>query len=131
MDKGTLRVLYAHAVKLADEAGMKAASECEPQMISIKGADTDINKHYEPFPICGFAWVNFKPATTRFAHWLKKMDLASKAYEGGLNLWVSKFGQSYDKKMAYARAYADVIQTEIVLSGIEPSLSVYGAGRLD
>ncbi len=123
MDKGTLRVLYAHAVKLADEAGMKAAEECEEQMLSLAG--------YEAFPICGFAWVNFKPATSHFAHWLKKMDLARKAYEGGLNLWVSKFGQSHDKKLAYAHAYAKVITTELVLTDVVPGLSVYGASRLD
>ncbi len=123
MDKKKLEALYARAVKLADEAGMKAANECEEQMLSLAG--------YQPFPVCGFAWVNFKPATTRFAHWLKKQGLADKAYEGGLNLWVSKFGQSHDKKLAYAHAYAKTIQTEIVLGGLEPSLSVYGAGRLD
>lgn len=124
MDKGTLRVLYKDAVKLADEAGMIAASECNVQMLQISG--------YDPFPACGFAHVNFKPATTRFARWLKKMGFAHKShYEGGLNLSVSKFGQSYDKKLAYARAYADVIQHEIVLSGVEPSLRVYATGALD
>ncbi len=123
MDKKKLEALYARAVKLADEAGMKAANECEEQMLSLAG--------YQPFPICGFAWVNFKPASTRFVRWLKKQGMADKAHEGGANLWVSKFGQSHDKKLAYARAFADVIETEVVLAGLEPSLSVYGAGRLD
>ncbi|KKL91601.1 hypothetical protein LCGC14_1893010 [marine sediment metagenome] len=123
MDKGTLRVLYAHAIKMADEAGMKAAHECNEQMLKLKG--------YEPFPICGFAWVSFKPATSHFAHWLKKMGLADKAYEGGLKLRVSKFGQSHDKKLAYARAYTDVIQRELVLNNVVPGLSVYAASRLD
>jgi len=114
---------YTDAVHKADAAGMKAAEECEEQMLSLVG--------YEPFPICGFAWVNFKPATIRFVRFLKKEGIVNKAYEGGCNLWVSKFGQGYDKKLAYARAFADTIEQEVVLSGLEPSLSVYAAGRLD
>ncbi len=115
--------VYAKVLLLADEAGMQAAHECEEQMLSLVG--------YKPFPVCGFAWVNFKPATLSFTRWLKKRGHADKAYEGGLNLWVSKFGQSHDKKLAYARAYADVIQTELVLSGAVPGLTVYAGSRLD
>lgn len=116
---------FTNAVHEADAAGEEAASKCTQQMLTIKGYE------HEPFPICGFAWVNFKPATTRFVRFLKKEGLVNKAYEGGANLWVSKYGQSYDKKLAYARAFADSIQQTIVLSGLEPSLSVHGAGRLD
>ncbi len=114
---------FTEAIHEADAAGDAAAAKCNPQMLKLKG--------YEPFPICGFAWVNFRPATTRFVRFLKKEGLVNKAYEGGANLWVSKFGQSYDKKLAYARAFADSIQQTIVLSGLEPALKVYGSGRLD
>ncbi len=116
---------FTNAVHEADAAGEEAAAKCNPQMLVVKGYE------HEPFPICGFAWVNFKPATTRFVRFLKKEGLAHKAYEGGANLWVSKFGQSYDKKLAYARAFADSIQQTIVLSGLEPALKVSGSGRLD
>ncbi len=116
---------FTQAVHNADIAGVAAAAKCTEQMLTIKGYE------HEPFPICGFAWVNFRPATTRFVRFMKKEGLVQKAYEGGANLWVSKFGQSYDKKLAYARAFADVIQTEVVLSGLEPALKVYGSGRLD
>ncbi len=116
--------VYAKVLLLADEAGMKAAHECEEQMLSLVG--------YDPFPACGFAWVQFKPATLPFTRWLKKRGHARKSYaETGLTMSVSKFGQSHSKKLAYARAYADVIQTELVLSNIEPSLNVYAAGKLD
>lgn len=116
---------FSQALHEADIAGTAAAAKCNVQMLTIKGYESD------PFPICGFAWVNFKPATTRFVRFMKKNGLVSKAYEGGANLWVSKFGQSYDKKLAYARAFADSIQQTVVLSGLEPSLKVYGSGRLD
>lgn len=123
VNKDLLTHVYAKVLKMADEAGMKAANECNEQMLQIQG--------YEPFPVCGFAWVNFKPATSHFTRWLKKRGHADKAYGGGLNLWVSKFGQSHDKKLAYARAYADVIQRELVLKGVVPGLTVYAGSRLD
>ncbi len=125
MNKKELVSAFKSAVHKADVAGMKAAEKCTLQMLLVKGYEND------PFPICGFAWVNFKPATTRFVRFMKKEGLVNKAYEGGANLWVSKFGQSYDKKLAYAHAYANTIQNEIVLSGLDPSLNVYGSGRLD
>jgi hypothetical protein len=116
--------VYAKALVLADKAGMKAADECSVTMLTIRG--------YDPFPVCGFAWVHFKPATTPFVCWLKQRGHARKAHAvGGALMGVSKFGQSYDKKLAYARAYADVIQQEMVLSGVEPTLNVYAAGKLD
>ncbi len=117
--------VYAKIIEMADEAGMKAASGCKVTGMRIAGYD-------EVYPICGFAWVRFKPATTPFVRWLKKREIARKSYaESGAIMSVSKFGQSYDKKLAYARAYADVIQQEVVLSGLEPSMSVYAAGKLD
>ncbi len=121
----THEFIWKNAYILADKAGMKAANECDVQMIEIAGHS------YKPFPICGFAWVNFKPATTRFVRWLKKQGIADKAYQGGANMWVSKFGQSYDRKLAYAHAFAKIIQEELVETGHEPALKVYGAGRLD
>ena len=116
---------FTQALHEADIAGVAAASKCDIQMIEIVGHS------YKPFAICGFAWVTFKPATTRFVRFLKKEGLVRKAYEGGASMWVSKFGQSYDKKLAYAHAYAASIQKTIVLSGLEPTLNVYGTGRLD
>ncbi len=124
MAANVLSHVYVQVLRMADEAGMKAAHECEEQMLSLVG--------YQPFPACGFAWVSFKPATLPFTRWLKKRGHARKAYaETGLIMSVSKFGQSHSKKLAYARAYADVIETELVLSGVEPTLTVYGAGKLD
>jgi len=77
----------------AQAAGEKAAFEC-----SSHGC-------------CGFAWVNIKPGTSKFARFLKENGIARKdSYFGGVSVWVSVGGQSIDKKEAYAGAYADVLQ---------------------
>ena len=116
---------FTQALHEADIAGVAAGIKCTPQIIVVEGYES------EPFAICGFAWVTFKPATTRFVRFLKKEGIARKAYAGGATMWVEKYGQSYDRKLAYAQAFAASIQQTIVLSGLEPTLNVYGAGRLD
>ena len=121
----THEFIWKNAYLLADKAGMTAASKCDVQMIVVTGYE------YDPFPICGFAWVNFKPATTRFVRFMKKEGIVSKSYTGGATMWIDKYGQSYDKKLAYAHAFAASIRQTIVLSGLEPTLNVYGTGRLD
>ena len=63
---------------------------------------------------CGFAWVAVK-GNTGFGRWLKKTGRASKAYGGGLQVWIREHGQSMARKEAHARAMAQVFQD----SGIE------------
>lgn len=74
--------------------------------------------------VCGFGWVSVKPATTSFARWLKKEGLARRdSYNGGLVVNVFQFNQSYERKMAYARAFANVLQGA--------GFTAYANGRLD
>jgi hypothetical protein len=73
--------------------------------------------------MCGFAWVNVRPGTSSFARWLKRADLARRAYHGGLDIWVRQFNQSHERKVAYARAYADVLQ--------DAGVTAYAGDRLD
>ena len=79
----------------------------------------------EPFPICGFANVNVRPGNGAFARWLKKEKLASKSYQGGVDIYIHEFGQSYDKKMAMARAM------EKCLLRLTDCDRIYAQGRLD
>ena len=116
MDKRDFRKL----VNTAHEAGMKAGNGSDVQMLTLKNTN---GKVYEPFPICGFAWISLRPATSAFARWLKKQGIGRTAYEGGHQIWCSEFGQSYDRKLAYADAYAGVLK--------EAGFNAYGAGRLD
>jgi hypothetical protein len=51
------------------------------------------------------------------------MKLATKAYPSGLMIWVSEGNQSYDRKRAYAEAYARVLN--------EAGIKAYANSRLD
>lgn len=94
---------FAAIAREAHEAGMKAAEEANVQMIGVQG-------YAGSFPICGFAWIRF-PGNTAWGRWAKKNAGASKAYPTGLSIWVSQFNQSVDRKYAYARAYANVLNS--------------------
>lgn len=60
---------------------------------------------------CGFAWINIKPANGQVAKELVKRSLARKdGYEGGVTVWVSHFDQSWERKRAFAQAFAQVLK---------------------
>jgi hypothetical protein len=60
---------------------------------------------------CGFAWVNIKPAIGQVAKALVARNLARKdSYEGGVTVWVSQFDQSWERKRAFAHAFAQVLR---------------------
>ena len=56
--------------------------------------------------LCGFAWITIRPARGPLVAHLKKMDIGDKGWNGGYEIWVSHFGQSYERKYAYANAFA-------------------------
>ena len=61
--------------------------------------------------ICGFASVNIKPANCKFARWLVENGLARKSsYYGGVMYHVHQYNQSYERKSAYAYAFANVLR---------------------
>jgi hypothetical protein len=72
--------------------------------------------------LCGFAWVGFK-GNTSFGRWTKQNKLTRKSYTGGLHLWVSDYNQSYDRKRAYAEAFARKLN--------EYGIEAYSDSRLD
>lgn len=74
--------------------------------------------------VCGFAWVTVRPGTSSFARWLVKTGQGRKAYGGGVDIWVSGFGQSMQRKEAYAYAMAKVITDEL-------GVSAYAGSRMD
>ena len=104
--------LYAQA----DAAGTLAAEDAVPTPMVV-GSETqpfsgviDYTKptYFVSEGLCGFAWVKFK-GNTAFGRLAKKTGKASKAYGGGLQVWVSGFGQSVTRKSAYAQAFATVL----------------------
>lgn len=77
--------------------------------------------------VCGFAWVSVSPGNSSFAKWLSKQGLARKAYGGGVQIWISAFGQSMQRKEACAYAMAKVLQEELS----DSKLSIYAGSRMD
>lgn len=99
----------------AHRAGMAAAEACRPTPMMVVDADPltgqpkpDAQRYVVDSGVCGFAWVSFK-GNTAFGRWAKKNGATSN-YPTGLRFWVSYFGQSLERKEAYARAFAEVLR---------------------
>ena len=102
----------------ADRAGVLAGTAAIPTPMVVaeaKGLSNEFaegaTKYFVPEGVCGFAWVNIKPARGGFVAWLKKSGIGRlDGYYGGWTIWVHDFGQSYERKIAYAGAFAEVLQ---------------------
>lgn len=104
----------------AHKAGQAAAEALVPRPMMVVGGG---QRWHVPEGVCGFAWVIVRPGTSPYARWMRKALGTRKAYEGGEELWIRDYNQSYERKIAYARAYAEVLQK----SGINAT----AGGRLD
>lgn len=99
----------------AHRAGLKALTECKPIPIRVvehanmlDDASPIIKDWGLIDGVCGYAWINVKPGTSRFARWLKENKKAdTDTYYGGVTIWVRYGGQSLERKEAYAEAFAD------------------------
>ena len=116
----------------AHAAGMAAGNGCTPtpmvvgQPTTPLGNDIDYSKetYYVSDGVCGFAWINIKPARGKFVKYLKDNNIGRKdSYYGGYTIWVSGFGQSLDRKSAYARAFVKVLN--------DNGLKAYAMSRMD
>jgi hypothetical protein len=120
---------FQAAFAKAVEAGLAAGNANKPTPMVVNemlGMSSVVKQSfYEPEGMCGFAWVNVSPGNSPFANWLKKNGHARKAYGGGVDIWISDFGQSVERKEACASAMAKVLQVELGLS------SIYATSRLD
>lgn len=127
--------LYQRAYDAGMQAGQNA---CPTPMVVAQRADmlddsSPIVKVYEPVMdgVCGFGWVTVLSGNSRTANWLKKNfpKKWGKAYEGGVRMYVHEFNQSYERKMKFAHAFADVLENG--LAELDPKVRVYSGGRLD
>jgi len=125
MSEATYEALWAEAHK----AGLAAGQGKTPQPMTVYEADgltdrpkPDGQSWYVPEGLCGFAWVKFA-GNTGFGRWAKRTGRARKGYPSGLSVWVSEFGQSYERKLAYAQAFATVLR--------DGGVTAYAGGRLD
>ena len=98
-------------------------------------AKPDANAWYVADGLCGFAWVNVKPATNRVAKALVEHATArdfgtrKDSYYGGVTVWVGVGNQSHARKCAAADAFARVIEQWAERTG-EP-VRVWVGDRLD
>jgi hypothetical protein len=114
-------------------AGMTAGIKCRPipmmvgEAKSIFSNEIDYTKQTYLLDegACGFAWVTIYPGNSKLANAYKKLGLARPAYGGGVQHWITEFGQSAARKEAYARAYAAKLRE---LTGEE---RIYMGSRLD
>jgi len=135
--KGT-KTQWSRLYAEADAAGRKAANASTPapmlvgtpkdMMASLTGGDDGGFDEKEPVyyvadGVCGFAWVLIRPGNSSFARWLVKTDKGSAAYGGGVSIWVSGYGQSMQRKEAYAGAFAKVLQAA--------GITAYSQSRMD
>jgi hypothetical protein len=112
---------FAGLVAKAREAGLKAAAEIMPRPMQVYEGNILVETVSEG--VCGFGWVSVRPGTSSFAKWLVANRIGRPAYEGGIQIWISDHGQSYDRKVAHAAAYAKVLA--------DAGIKAYGTGRLD
>lgn len=128
---------YQRVHRLAVEAGLKAGREVNASKMVVVQRKNPFDDNSpvvqvwdndgQGFEPCGFAWVVI-PGNTGYGRWIVKKGIGRKHYGGGVGPWVREFGQSHERKVAYASAYAAVVNE----SGILPDGKLaYGEGRLD
>jgi hypothetical protein len=102
---------YAEIWAEAWTAGVMAGIACRPEPMVVgqyNGDKLTIIDVVNEGP-CGFAWIKIRPGNGKMARWLKAQDKGHKGYTGGWDVSVHDFGQSLERKVAAARAMADVL----------------------
>ena len=115
LERQSRDIRYREAYEAAHAAGVAAGESKVPvpmvvqeHAIPFDDSSPVVYREVVPQGICGFAWVDIKPANCKFANWLKKNEKGSySSYDRSVKIWVSSFGQSYEKKVAYAGAFAE------------------------
>jgi hypothetical protein len=97
----------------ASEVALEAAAKAVPTPMTVVESDLltgapSGRSYYVSEGLCGFAWVKIK-GNTPFGRWAKKMGYARPAYGGGLMIYCPLNTQSYDRKTAWATAFAKVL----------------------
>jgi hypothetical protein len=77
-----------------------------------------------PEGVCGFGWVTIRPANSQAANYAKKHHGGGYSdYQRAMIIYPRDRSQSYERKMAWARAYAGVLA--------EAGIRAHADGRLD
>ena len=102
---------YAELWAEAWSAGIMAGLACRPtpMVVEYHKSKTLYVVEVVDDGACGFAWVKIRPANSKLARWLKAQKFGHKAYNGGWDVSVHDFGQSWERKSAAASAMAAVL----------------------
>lgn len=122
---------FAAIVAAAEAAGEAAAADVTPiPMDVVQHADpfndsSEVVRRWRvPEGLCGFAWVSLAKSGDAFARWAKANAGFRPADPWmGVYKWIAIGGQSYERKMAYATAYAKELD--------QAGIGAYASGRLD
>lgn len=118
-DKKQTNIINPEAIyQEAHTAGLKALKNCKPTPMVVQ---THKNMFDDNSPVirsevvsqgvCGFAWVKIRPARGRFIDYCKKHNIGgTDDYSGGYTISASHGGQSMELNLAYATAFAEVLQ---------------------
>lgn len=112
---------FAELIERAHYKGMQAGRECRPIPMAVCDSTGQMIECVDD-GACGFAWIVF-PGNTAFGRWAKKTGIARPNYPSGLCIWVREFGQSVDRKSAYAGAFAQTLK--------DAGINCYANSRLD
>jgi len=107
----------------ADQAGKAAVESMQVRPMVVSDPDTN-QRWYVEDGVCGFAWIKIRPAKGEFVKWLKQNKIGrTDSFEGGYMIWVHAYNQSMEKKHAYAKAFAKVLE--------QNGLKAYAFSRMD
>jgi hypothetical protein len=125
LSKTAMAELLARAIAAGDQAFADAIPTPmvvytpKDMMGSLTGGDDGGPDPSQPVyrvneGVCGTAWVNVKPGTSRFARWLVKEGYGRPdSYRGGVSLYQiggDRMSQSLTRKEAAAHAVAEVLR---------------------
>ena len=112
---------YQRIYQEAYEAGRQAGNGHAPQPMTVIDKQT-AQQWYVSEGMCGFAWIIVKDR--KFGNWLVKNGYGRRdSYNHGVNIWISEYSQSYERKVEHARAMAHVFDKNMI--------RCYAGSRLD
>lgn len=90
--------------EMARIKGTEAARGMTPNPMIVS---SDTQRWFVSEGACGFAWVTIRPANSPGAHFAKaELGWKTNSYSGGMEFWIHEFGQSIERKEAFAHAFA-------------------------
>lgn len=118
---------YQALYRQAHAAGMAAGQGAAPVPMMVYSPVSLFNDaidhsqpvYHVPDGVCGFAYVQLPKAVGPFVKFLKERKIGFKRCGAGYSISVHEFGQSLQRKEAYANAFAKVLNAHGVDSYVD------------